>query len=54
MLLVELKILASDKFGVECASLREAETEAEVEAINSIKADSILLVLTAEEEAEFD
>jgi hypothetical protein len=52
--MIELKILASDKFEIECASLREAETEAEVEDINGIKGDSVLLVLTAEENEEFD
>jgi len=49
----DLKVEASEKFHVNVTSLRESETEAEIEDIAAIKPDSIVLVLTEEDEKHF-
>ena len=46
--------MASKKFSILCTTLREDDTEAEVEDIKAIKPDCVLLVLTEEDNAEFD
>lgn len=39
---------------MECVSIRETESEAELEFIMSLRPDTIVWALTAEEEAQFD
>ena len=51
--LKELRAVASEQFSIECANIREVDTEAEITDIQSIEANAVVLALTAEEEADF-
>lgn len=45
--------MASEAFDFTCVKARELDTQAEIADIDAIQPDSIVLVLSAEEESQF-